>query len=385
MADYTPEEITTITQALASLEAIGINPDVQKEMDKLDKEITYRRFYFPGCDTRLRIEGEGTDDAYKTYKTATRVSFDPRYIQNYIELCKEKGFYKWMLWFDPEDNDKLKQLDFEMAFNNFKRYYEGNGHVKSEYIDNKKAIETVASTYASLKYFDKLSCFNLYVNEVDGVDFTVGKINTKKWNVFESNYAEVINEYVTKLTNKIGQTLTEFKTNDIGYFAPSSLAFGITDDMIQTYQRYETEYKEYKEKLWNVLEKVNALQICVNKDNSINEIANGGELNVTQMNNCVQTISNIVTDAEPDTGSKSPTPSGTPGVPISSASMTDYLPQISKIQSELTRHLKYIKIEFVIICVVVLMFVVVTILYCFKLRSSKRYGSYTMPYIIERH
>ena len=392
LSDKDKEQVEAVTKAIAGLDLMGIDSNLQIKIEDMEKELTFRRFYFPGCDHRLRISGKGTSTDSVLYVQDGLTSFDPRYIEQYNKIANNYDFFQWMLYYDPSTS-KIRQMNFGDALNNFILFYDNAGRM-NQYKNTETNYEIMCSTFASLKYFDKMACFKEYVKD-NSTDASATVIKTGGFDKFMSNNATKIQSFVKHIADFTGQSERSFKEKDIGYFAPEELAFGLDSHWFEIWSTYDKQYKEYKEKLWNLLSGIQNLQLCVNRDNSIQQVADGGQLTLTQMNNCVQTIQNI--DYGSSNKDNDNTPSGTKTVngesvdPVTDnvnydvSGMIDDMKRVSNAESEIRYLNKQMKTTFVVICVIALMFIGVTILYCFKLRSAKRNSSYTMSNVIETH
>lgn len=401
MSDYTDEEKELITKGIAGINILGMDRDVQIKIENMEKELTFRRFYFPGCDMRLRIQGKGIDTATVRYSKDKLVSFDPRYMEEYIKYANGSNssssagsgdFYQWMIRYDHNSKTTI-QLDFDNAFELIQNYYDNSGKMKSIFEKDENAYLTVCSVFGALKYFNKLeSCkFNgqlLYPGFIEYVDqrgkrnssYDITTLRSDNFEKFMSANASKINMCINKLEDLTGQSMYNFINKDNGYFAPERLAFGLNKDWFTVWNSYQQQYQDYKNKVWQILKDKQSLQICVNRDNSINQVAQGGEMTLTQMNNCVQNISNI--DLDSGKGSES---GKLAGADSGVAGWVDDLERVSSAEKDIKELNKQMKIAFIAICVLGLMFVGVTILYCFKLRSSKLNSSNTVTDIIKTH
>ena len=369
--ELTQEQKDAAAKVLAGLSGLGMDHDLQIKIEKAEQQLVYRRFYFPGCDLRLHIEGEGVDDDNVVYIKSTQHTFDPRYIKDYIDIAKPKGFEKHMLYYRP-DLDDVISLDFETAYDMLsKAYRSSNGQILEP---TKENTATVYSILASLLYFNKVDCFKEYCEEANVTDSVtnVTPAGIQKL-INKNNSSNAANVYIRKLVDFIGQSMKDFQSNDIGYLADDNkLAFGVTDEFIKTLSDYEESYKEYKRKLWNLLEGVQNLQLCANRDNSIYQAGGNAEVTVTQMNNCVQSIQNIATETESETEIANDSTTG--------SNVVDQLSKVDKLKDETKELSKALEINiqkqnddmkkmFIVICVIGFMFVMFTFITMFKMRS----------------
>lgn len=369
MTNYTNEQKDKITQVIAGLNnGLGIDKDLQIKMENLDREFTYHQFYFPGCDLRLRIEGIGEDNEHVKYIKDTSVSFDPRYIEDYINSANSGGFHRYLIYFNPFSND-WEPISFDQITSYLQKYYR-NGKINPNYESDSSVNELLKSIFASLIYFDKLNCYKSEISLYQD-PYSANSIDVESFDKFIDNKGVKTSNYLMKkLPSKIGRNYIDFQKKDTGYMAPKSLAFNISQDMIDLINKYELEYKEYKDKLWSLLEGLDSLQLCVNRNNSIIQANGEAEVSITQMNNCVQNIQNINAklNEEKTTGNKEQKNiSETPNNSI--VYLNEKLKSAEKIVEERN---KQMKIMIIVLIIIIVLFIGITILYLVKIIRSKR-------------
>lgn len=372
MSNYTDEQKDAISKVIAGLNnGLGMDNDLQLKLEEVDKEFTYHQFYFPGCDMRLRIEGTGTDTEYVRYINSAAKSFDPRFIEDYIDSANSGGFHRYLIYFDPTIND-WKSISFDEITGYLQKYYQ-NGSIKPNFQSNETINDLLKSIFASLIYFDKLDCYKnelkLYQDE-----FSANSIDPASFDKFINDKGIITSDFIMKkLPSKIGKTFADFKSKDTGYMAPRSLAFNISQDMIDTINNYEIQYKEYKEKLWNLLEGLDSLQLCANRNNSIMQANGDAEISITQMNNCVQNIQNINAELNNEnsnnSGSNQEINPSQPSNPASSLYQINK--ELEKAEEIVENRDKQIKIMIIVLVVIFVLFIGITVFYCIKIVRSK--------------
>ena len=151
--------------------------------------------------------------------------------------------------------------------------------------------------------------------------------------------------------------------------APKSLAFNISQDMIDLINKYEIEYKDYKDKLWKLLEGLDSLQLCVNRNNSIIQANGEAEVSIKQMNNCIQNIQNINAELNEEKTTENKEQKNISETPNNSlVYLNEKLRSAEKMVEERN---KQMKIMIIILIILVVLFIGITILYLFKITRSK--------------
>ena len=106
IAELNDGEKESVVSALSSLEPLMmLNKDVLDKLEKIDKELVYRRFYFPGGTPKLYMKGDQADTNEIHYvQDNTDGGFDPRFIKDYIAEAKQNGFHRHVIVYNPSSS-----------------------------------------------------------------------------------------------------------------------------------------------------------------------------------------------------------------------------------------------------------------------------------------
>ena len=128
-------------------------------------------------------------------------------------------------------------------------------------------------------YFDKVDAF---------LDETrLGGGNKRKFNDVINSVSADIDTGTKKLVAYIKQSKNDFIDKNYGWMAYSNdFAFDAAE-LLPEWLELQKKYDEYKERMWNILSGINALQVCTNNVN-----VTGNNITVNQAMSCVQTIQN---------------------------------------------------------------------------------------------
>ena len=141
-------------------------------------------------------------------------------------------------------------------------------------------------------------------------------------------------------------------------------------NILDLINKYELEYKEYKDKLWSLLEGLDSLQLCVNRNNSIIQANGEAEVSITQMNNCVQNIQNINAELNEDKTTGNDTQKNISEIPNNSiVYLNEKLKSAEKLVEERN---KQMKIMIIVLIIIIVLFIGITVLYLVKIIRSKR-------------
>lgn len=255
-----------------------MNDDTFNEIQEIEKQILYRRFYFPGGTPKLRVAGKGTnspnDDFEYDQSTEGMDPFDhwdPRYLKDYIVVAKQNGFYKNFIYFDGYNT--FKTINFSQARDALKNCVNlSTGKINNSGGCNKYEV---AGIIAGLIYFDKVSSF---------IDF-FGTNERLFKNIISVN-ADLIEPLIDELEDLTGQSKKEFKENNFGWMANNNAFSFDSAQYLSRWFELESKYNEYKDKVWKILENTNALQLCSNNVNVV-----GNNITIQQGLSCAQSIS----------------------------------------------------------------------------------------------
>ena len=259
-----------------------MNDNTFQRIQEIEKQILYRRFYFPGGSPKLRVAGQGqnnpNDDFEYDQSTEGTDPFDhwdPRYLKEYVTIAKQQGFHRNFIYYDGEG---YKSINFSQALEILRKCLNvTTGNIESNGACDKYVVTGVIG---GLLYFDKLECF------VEEMGFGNASLFTNKVNVING---DLINEAIDKLANGlIKQSMSNFIKNNYGWMSNSNdLAFDVAQ-YVKEWVALEAEYQKYKDEVWEILKSLNALELCTN-----NVDVTGNNITIQQEMNCVQKISDV--------------------------------------------------------------------------------------------
>lgn len=312
LAELNEGEKESVVSALSSLEPLMIlNKDVLDKLEKIDKELVYRRFYFPGGVPKLYMKGDQPDTNEIHYvQDNTDGGFDPRFIKDYIAEAKQNGFHRHVIVYNPSSS-KYEAKSFDQLKNLLQTYYINDKTV--DYIRNSRGAttfekqikqESMAALFASLIYFDK---YELFMNEFKR------EFKPDQMEKVMAYYDDFIQNELYRLSDAIGQSAEDFVKNDYGWMGPESLAFDASI-FVEDYAKYKAEYDKLKDQIWQWLSQITSLNLCANRVSGIYQASDEAQINLTQMSNCYQSVKTAM-ENETETGKTSennkPTPEST--------------------------------------------------------------------------
>lgn len=259
-----------------------MNDNTFQQIQEIEKQILYRRFYFPGGVPKLRIAGQGQNndnDDFEYDQSTEDVDpfdhWDPRYLKEYITIAKQQGFHRNFIYYDGEG---YKSINFSQALEILRKCLNvTTGNIESSGACDKYVVSGVIG---GLLYFDKLESF------VEEMGFGNVSLFVNKVNVING---DLINESIDKLANGlIKQSMNNFIKNNYGWMSNSNeLAFDVAQ-YVKEWVALEAEYQKYKDEVWHILKSLNALELCTN-----NVDVTGNNITIQQEMNCVQKISDV--------------------------------------------------------------------------------------------
>lgn len=274
----TEEQAANAAEGLAGLEQLAmLDNGALKKLEELEQNIMFRQFFFPGGRAEKRLPGKGTDKKGE-YKYDQLIGdryimddWDPRYLDPYITQARQNGFHKYFLYFDGTD---IKVASFADARQVLQYAKEGN-KFKEEY--KLKALGLLAG----LEYMGKLDIFvDEYAEDL--------MVDAKEYRTMCFNAGQLYNRALKSLEEFTGQTKAEFIKRDVGWYSQDmKYAFDVTQYAAEWHKR-QAEYKEYKDRIWEILKNVKNLNLCTNKQSGINI----GNVSIKQAMDCKQTIQN---------------------------------------------------------------------------------------------
>ena len=265
-----------------------MNDKTFQEIQEIEKQILYRKFYFPGGVPKLRVVGQGinkkTDDFEYDQSLEDSDPFDrwdPRYLKDYIAVAKQNGFHRNFIYYDGRE---FKTMNFSQASEALKKCIDWS----TSKIDTDGACDKyeIAGIIGGLIYFDKVSSF------VEESGLAGGK--TSLFNRIYTYNGDLIIPTIEKIANGlIQQSEKNFKNNNFGWMANDNKYAFDSAQYLKRWLELEKEYNEYKEKVWKILEDTNALQLCTNNVN-----VTGNNITIQQEMSCMQTIAGEETGKE---------------------------------------------------------------------------------------
>lgn len=312
LAELNEGEKESVVSALSSLEPLMVlNKDVLDKLEKIDKELVYRRFYFPGGTPKLYMKGDQADTNEIHYvQDNTDGGFDPRFIKDYIAEAKQNGFHRHVIVYNPSSS-KYEAKSFDQLKNLLQTYYINDKTV--DYIRNSRGIttfekqlkqESMAALFASLIYFDK---YELFMNEFKR------EFKPDQMEKVMAYYDDFIQNELYRLSDAIGQSAEDFVKNDYGWMGPESLAFDASI-FVEDYAKYKAEYDKLKDQIWQWLSQITSLNLCANRVSGIYQASDEAQINLTQMSNCYQSVKTAMeneTEPEKTDEKNKPTPDST--------------------------------------------------------------------------
>lgn len=275
MGDEKDED--NLTKALAAIpELRAVYGKSLAEMEQIDKEITFRRFYFYGTTVTLKTDLSSVTD------------FDPRYLSEYVSLAKHNGFYRHIVRWNP-GTSSFVTTDFQEAWRVFNSNVSQSSKNSKQYpfiISNPsdsvtltKRRDTVTACLAALLYFGKMERFAIEYGDLMSVPL----------DALISTYSQQIRMQELDLADFVGQAADEFQLNDYGWLAPEYLAFDV-GGYVAKLESYRKEYEEYKAQLWSILKNCQSLALSGNYLNSTIVAGDGANVSISQMNQIVQQL-----------------------------------------------------------------------------------------------
>lgn len=288
LAELNDGEKESVVSALSSLEPLMmLNKDVLDKLERIDKELVYRRFYFPGGTPKLYMKGDQADTNEIHYvQDNTDGGFDPRFIKDYIAEAKQNGFHRHVIVYNPSSS-KYEAKSFDQLKNLLQTYYINDKTV--DYIRNSRGItsfekqvkqESMAALFASLIYFDK---YELFMDEFKR------EFKPDQMEKVMAYYDDFIQNELYRLSDAIGQSAEDFVKNDYGWMGPESLAFDASI-FVEDYAKYKAEYDKLKDQIWQWLSRITSLNLCANRVSGIYQASDEAQINLTQMSNCYQSV-----------------------------------------------------------------------------------------------
>ena len=310
--EITSEEIDTAAKALSAVPGLkDLDAGIVAKLEKLERGILYRMFYFPGGIPPKYITGVGKDTPEVHYDGHTEQRYalsdwDPRYLDDYIMQAKQNGFHKHFLYYDGE---LVQHISFGEAI---------------------AKLGVVDPTLHPFVYYGILEGLT-YMNKVPSFLADAGVELQLTETIIKNQLNAVKNTLVPKIDRAInaviGQSKDDFIKNDVGWLA-SDEAYAFASDLYPQWRAMQDQYNEYKNKLWEALKEIDNLNLCTN---NVSGILVGA--NVQQSMECLQTINghkNDLASGSTPTSSTTPTPTASTTIPATSSTSASTIPAFSK-------------------------------------------------------
>lgn len=264
---------STGSEALLQL----MNDPTFQRIQEIEKQLLYRRFYFPGGIPKLRVAGTGVSNDTVEYDGSTNMvdpfdHWDPRYLQEYIAIAQQNGFHRWFI---AIVSDKFIPMSFTQAEKMMRQCINWTTGVIAD--DGGCNSTDVCGVIAGLIYFDKIDAF-------------FDEMNVGNKNMFNTRVRVINNDVIGPLVSKIANVLVQqsqanFKEKNYGWMAQDNqYAFDSAKYLVE-WKELEVKYDEYRAKVWEVLTNINALELCSNNVN-----VTGNNITIQQSMSCVQNI-----------------------------------------------------------------------------------------------
>ena len=269
---------TNINASMALSELM--NDTTFQEIQEIEKQILYRKFYFPGGTPKLRVVGQGTNSKTDDFEYDQSLEgsdpfdhWDPRYLKEYITIAKQNGFHRNFIYYNGSD---FNTINYSQAMEVLKKCVNwSTGKIDVEGGCDKYEV---AGIIGGLMYFDKASSF------VEETGIAGGSSS-----MFNRAYiinGDLVQPTIEKLANGlIQQSEKKFKEDNFGWMANNNKYAFDSAQYLTRWMELESKYNEYKEKVWKILEGTNALQLCTNNVN-----VTGNNITIQQEMSCMQTI-----------------------------------------------------------------------------------------------
>ena len=263
------QKITTKANDGALALQMLMNDQTFARINEIEKEIMFRRFYFPGGVPELIIVNESDFAAYDEW--------DPRVMQDYIIRAKQRGFHRYFIIYDS-NNMNYRTSNFGEADKILNMSMDWIQCTWDSAVQTDTAVKQQCSDIlAGLIYFGKLDVF---LKEFDY------PCNNKTVQKVRTNLDDILSAKIKKIQLFIGQTQKNFVNDNIGWTAYDDNSFAFDcEKLLPEWLSLQQKYEEYKNKVFEILQDLEALQLCTNYVN-----AYGNNLYINQGISCAQTV-----------------------------------------------------------------------------------------------
>lgn len=285
------EQVKQLDSAINSIDSLraAYSSELSK-IEKIDQEIAWRRFYFPANNLYLIQYGEGVNTPTIHYvEDSAKRRFDPRVYEEYVDIAAAQGFEKEFIYIDSSNVARSCSFgEAALSLNNMVQATKGSE--THPYVREEEKADDVVAILSGLYFFQKMDMFREYVTDSeDNSNSYIKKVYddlVKAW----KNKIHEVGKYKT-LTNL---TMKEMREQDLGYYAPQSLAFGVTE-LVQERLQYESVINEYRKKIYNILKDLDSLVLQGNYISGIWNIVNS-DVNINQTN--LAELNNAINDSK---------------------------------------------------------------------------------------
>jgi hypothetical protein len=294
-APNTADDMSNSKEAAIRNAAVGLEElkllqgGVFDKIATLERDIMYRRFYFPGSVPKKIIAGVGTDTLTVRYDNIDGerdifTKWDPRYLDDYIFQCRQKGFHKHILYYD---GNNICHADFLFIYNNIRSQVDFSMRTIIHANDT-STVKLIFGLFAGLDYADKWSSFLSEYGTAIGYS--------------KNNYETMIERDTSTypmamrmLQSFVGQTMADYIRFDWGMLMEDNhRELWFADDLMQAWEDIQGEYREYKERIWKILENTSILNLCSNYVNNVSI----GNVTIDQQMSCSVKVENMIQNAD---------------------------------------------------------------------------------------
>ena len=285
--EITEDMANNAAAALAGLEELAmLDNGALEKIEKIETNIFYRQFYFPGGEAVKRMPGLGTDTATIKYDQIPGdrdlfTRWDPRYLDDYIQQAQQNGFHRHFLFYD---GNSVKTISFDEAYERLLGCLDGTTVRTVGGCSNNE----IYGILAGLQYMGKLEPF------MDEFKKDLGLSLKQVENMIKLNGSSIVSAADKQLKRVIGQTSDEFINKDYGWQAEDQIyAFDISQ-YADEWNSLQEQYQDYKNKIWEILKNTNALNLCTNKTSGIQV----GDVNIQQSMDCAMRIGDAASNVD---------------------------------------------------------------------------------------
>lgn len=293
MEKLNEKDVENITKTVASFDELALtSKGFMEKLDEIERNLNYKRFYFPGANVRLYVEGEGKDTKDVHYISSVQsTEWDPRFLTEYVNKARNEGYEKHVIYYSPF-SENWETKDYGEIWQILKDYYDPiDNDLKNlaslSVVEQTKNKDAISSAIASLEYFDKMDDF---------INFS----EIKYMKAIQGKYSSRIKFFKDKIKSDLTRkSEADFKRLDYGFFAPKQLAFDAEKEIAE-YEKYQKEYEDYKAKLWEMLKGISNLQLCASSISGIQQASGSAKITMNQYISCINEAREAITPETPE-------------------------------------------------------------------------------------